>query len=81
MTIEVHQPELEALLLERMETGRFRSMEELLLNALRPAIPPREASLSGRTGADLLAAMQAMPWPETDIEPSRPYMPVRDPEF
>ena len=33
---------------------------------------------SGRTGRDLIAAMQAMPYPDVDIEPERGPMPVRD---
>ena len=80
MTIEIHQPKLEALIQERMASGRFRSVEEVLLQALEAA--PFSATLPGvsrkRTGADLVAAMQAMPYPEVDIEPSRPHLPVRD---
>jgi Arc/MetJ-type ribon-helix-helix transcriptional regulator len=35
MTIEIRKPELEALIRERMQTGRFQSIEEALLQALR----------------------------------------------
>jgi hypothetical protein len=35
VTIEIHEPELEALIRRRMETGRFRSIEEVLLVALK----------------------------------------------
>jgi prevent-host-death family protein len=31
-----------------------------------------------RTGRDLIAAMQAIPYPEVDLEPERGPMPVRD---
>jgi prevent-host-death family protein len=31
-----------------------------------------------RTGRDLIAAMQAMPYPDVDLEPERGPMPVRD---
>jgi len=34
-----------------------------------------------RTGAELVAAMQAMPYQDVDIEPLRPHMVVRDSEF
>lgn len=37
MTIKVHQPELEALIQQRMATGRFRDVEDVLLDALRAA--------------------------------------------
>lgn len=32
----------------------------------------------GRTGRDLIAAMQAIPYPDVDLEPERGPMPVRD---
>lgn len=33
MTIEVHRPELEALIQERMASGAFQSVEEVLMQA------------------------------------------------
>jgi hypothetical protein len=80
VTIEVHQPELEALIRERMESGRFTSVEDALLDALKPASPPEGESRERTqlTGADLLAAMQRSPYKEVDLEPSRPHLPVRD---
>lgn len=35
MNIEVHQPELEAIILQRMATGRFRDVEDVLIDALK----------------------------------------------
>jgi hypothetical protein len=35
MTIEIHQPELEALIRERLKSGAFRNVEEILLQALK----------------------------------------------
>ena len=35
MTIEIHRPELEALIRERMESGAFQSVEDVLMEALR----------------------------------------------
>ena len=35
MTIEIHQPELEALIQQRMATGRFQNVEDVLLSALK----------------------------------------------
>jgi hypothetical protein len=35
MTIEIHKPELEALILDRMKSGAFQDVEDVLLQALR----------------------------------------------
>jgi hypothetical protein len=82
MNIEIHQPELEALILQRMASGRFQNIEDVLIEALKAEPSPASASApqrSKRTGLDLLEVMQAMPYKdEIDIEPSRPHMPVRD---
>jgi hypothetical protein len=81
MTIEIHQPELEALILRRMESGGFQDVEEVLFHALRFSPPPETPANtdSKRTGADLMTVMQAMPYKDDiDIEPHRPYLVVRD---
>ena len=35
MTIEIHTPELEALIQERMNSGLFQNVEEVLIQALK----------------------------------------------
>ncbi len=40
MTIEIHKPELEALIRQRMESGRFEDVEDVLIDALKSAEPP-----------------------------------------
>ncbi len=35
MTIEIRQPELEALILEKMESGAFQTVDELLMTVLK----------------------------------------------
>lgn len=35
MNIEIHQPELETLIQQRMATGHFRDVEDVLLQALQ----------------------------------------------
>jgi len=52
-----------------LRSGRFADAEDVLLEALR--------SSETATGADLVAAMQASPYSEVEIEPSRDRMPVR----
>lgn len=60
MTIEITSPEVEALIRQHMHAGAFKSPEELIRAALRSSVP------DNRTGADLIAAMQACPYPEVD---------------
>lgn len=72
MTIEITKPEVEALILQRMKTGAFMSPEDAILHALRTS------SAETRTGAALIAAMQASPHKDIEIEPSRGPLPVRD---
>jgi hypothetical protein len=41
MTIEIRQPELEALIQQRMDSGAFRNVEDVLMQALK-SLPPAE---------------------------------------
>jgi hypothetical protein len=47
MTIEIHRPELEALIRERMKSGIFQNVEDVLLQALEssPLRVERDAGL------------------------------------
>ena len=84
MTIEIHRPELEALILERMRSGAFASVEDALIQALETSPVPSKAGhplaqgSSYPTGAELVAAMQMSPYKEISLEPARSPMPVRD---
>jgi len=52
MTIEIHRPELEALIRERMKSGAFQSAEDVIMQALESsavAKPPQR-----RTGQELI---------------------------
>ena len=42
MTIEITKPELEALILQRMQSGAFRNVEEVILEALKASEPRAE---------------------------------------
>jgi predicted nucleic acid-binding protein len=44
MTIEIQKPELEALILERMQKGAFASIEDALMQALESSPLPSEPS-------------------------------------
>ena len=82
MTIEIHRPELEALILERMKSGAFQNVEDALLQALKSAPPPAESAggpeACAHTGAELVAAMQASPYQDIDLTPQPYRPPVRD---
>jgi len=82
MTVDLHHPELEALISMRMRTGRFSTVEDALIEALKTSRSIEEeafaATKSGRTGAALVAAMQECPDRNIDIEPVRSPMPMRE---
>jgi len=87
MTIEIHRPELEALIRERMKNGAFQDVEDVLMEALeswplsagKEGVPSDEAV--ALTGEDLIRAMQASPYKEIDLVPQRDRLPVREPSF
>lgn len=87
MTIEIERPELEALIQERMKSGAFRNVEDVLMQALKSSPLPgrkgaeRSDEKSSATGAELVAAMQASPFKEIGLEAGREPMPVRDVVF
>jgi hypothetical protein len=87
MTIEIQEPELEALILERMQLGAFPTVEDALLQALKSSPLPSGLTSAvsngspGPTGADLVAAMQTSPYKEITLEPARYRLPVRDVAF
>ena len=39
MIIEIHKPELENLIRERMESGEFQNVEDVLIQALKSSWP------------------------------------------
>jgi hypothetical protein len=57
-----------------MKSGGFHNVEDALLEALKTSPPVEEppgASHDKRTGADLIADLQASPYRELDIEPPK----------
>ena len=81
MIIEIQSPEIEALIMQRMKAGEFRSVEDVLMQALETSPLPGVKAPEKRSGADLIAAMQSSPCREIEIEPARYCMPVRDVTF
>lgn len=72
MAIEIRSPEIEAMILQRMRSGAFSNVEEVILHALRSSNP------NALTGAALIDALHASPHKDIEIEPSRGPAPVRD---
>ena len=50
MTIKINKPELEALIHERMKSGGFQNVEDVLLQALNPQ--PRVQPIKGLTSQE-----------------------------
>jgi hypothetical protein len=71
MTIDLQHSELEALIRVRMRTGKFPTVEDALIDALKNSKRIEEngstVERTGRTGADLIAAMQACPFPDFEF--------------
>lgn len=76
--IEIREPEIEALIMQRLQRGAFQNIEEVLYQALTEAPLPRKA-LPVLTTADMLAAFQRSPYKEVDLEPERTAMAISDP--
>ena len=75
MTIEITRPEVEALIRQRLSTGRFADPQDMILDALHTSHDTR------RMGTELVADMQASPAQELDIEADRGPMPIRNVDF
>lgn len=79
MNLEIHNPELVQRVNAQIQSGHFHDADELIekaLDALEEKAPASRSEHSGtssdrRTGADLIAALQASPCRELDIEPPK----------
>lgn len=62
MTIQITQPELEALIQQRLETGAFKDAEDVLLQALRnvPSTPLAMPSGSAKDIVELFAPLRGL---------------------
>jgi hypothetical protein len=72
MNIEIHGPELERRFHAFIKSGRFHDADELLtkaFDALEGHAPATAAS--EQTGAVVVAALQARPYPDIDLTPPR----------
>jgi len=79
--MEVHlSPEQEAFIQQRIRTGRFTTADQAVQAAvsLLEEQESDNATAKGAMGSELVAAMQASPCKDIDLEPARPHLAVRD---
>lgn len=63
MTIQIDKPELEALILFRMQSGEFESAEDMLWHALRfstPELPDVRQPRPGQTLEEVFASVRGL---------------------
>jgi hypothetical protein len=70
VNIEIHQPELEALLLQRLESGRFQSVEDILLKALQ-SLDSTEHQPSDKSKQNLAEFLLCSPLPGSGLDLER----------
>jgi Arc/MetJ-type ribon-helix-helix transcriptional regulator len=72
MNLEIHKPELAQRVRARIQSGHFHDADELIEKAL-DALDEQAtgAAPSTATGAVVLAALEARPYPDVDLTPPR----------
>jgi hypothetical protein len=71
MNLEIHKPELDQRVNAHIQNGRFHDADEFLEKALDAPDEQAAAVPSTATGAVVLAALQAHPYPDIDLTPPR----------
>ena len=80
--VQIQQPEVEALIQQRLTAGGLENIEAVLLQALTDAPLPCKATSpdpAGPSGPDVIAAFQRSPHKEINIFPESFVPPVSDP--
>jgi hypothetical protein len=73
MTIEIHKPELEALIRQRMESGAFEDVEDVLIEALKSTTEPPVLPLKPRRNLVDILSEPPFGGSNLDIERQRDY--------
>jgi hypothetical protein len=87
LSIEIHTPELKQRVLHEIQSRQLHDVDELVAKALdaldeKTPLPVEPVSTqTKKTGAAILAALQACPHPEIDLTPPRVPIFVRDIEL
>jgi len=69
MNLEIHNPELVQRVNAHIQTGHFPDADELLEKALDALDGQATAAALPTTGAVVLAALEARPYPDIDLTP------------
>jgi hypothetical protein len=77
--IQIQQPEIEALIQQRLVDGGFTNVEAVLKQALTDAPLPLKTPATAFTTADMLDALQRMPYKDLELDPGGVVCPVSDP--
>ncbi len=62
MTIEIHQPEIEALIQQRLQSGAFLDVEDVLLQALKSSEVPATALSRASEAKNLVELFASSPF-------------------
>jgi hypothetical protein len=60
MTIQITQPEVEALINQRLESGAFQNAEDVILQALRSSLPPEPDAPPAKDIVELFAPLRGL---------------------
>ena len=72
MNLEIHKPELAQRVQARIQSGHFHDADDLIEKALDALDEQVTAQVPGAaTGAVVLAALEARPYPDIDLTPPR----------
>ncbi len=77
MNLELHNPELVQRVNAHIRAGHAHDADELLEKAL-DAFDEKSSAPTNETGAVVLAALQARPYPDIDLTPPRVRLNIRD---
>ncbi len=69
MHLEIHKRELEQRVRQQIQSGQFHDVDDLLTKALDALEKTTVAAPATATGAVVLAALQARPYPDIDLTP------------
>jgi hypothetical protein len=71
MNLEIHNPELVQRVTAQIQSGHFHDVDELIEKALDALDVQAATAPPTATGAVVLAALQARPYPDIDLTPPR----------
>jgi hypothetical protein len=71
VNLQIHKPELVQRVNAHIQAGHFHDAEEVLEKALDALDEQAAAAPPAATGAVVLAALEARPYPDVDLTPPR----------